>query len=82
MNVRTYVVCTLVTSIVMIVATFKSNTVNVEIFAQYILLRISCKVSHARNYNVNGKMNHDRANRIKSHMREKIIHAKLPSRAR
>ena len=76
MNIRTYDVCTLVTSIVMIVANLISSTVNVDIFAQYIFLRILCKVSHVRNCNVNGKMNHNRANRINCHVREKIIHAK------
>ena len=38
-------------------------TVNVEMFAQYIFLRISRSVLGARKYDVSEKMNHYSANR-------------------
>ena len=40
------------------------NTVNVEIFAQHIFLRISRSVLGARKYDLSEKMNHYSANRI------------------
>ena len=40
------------------------NTVNVEIFAQYIFSLISRSVLGARKYDVSEKMNHYSANRI------------------
>ena len=40
-------------------------TVNVEVFLQDIFSHISRNVSHARKYDVSGKMNLNRAKRIK-----------------
>ena len=40
------------------------NTVNVDIFAQYIFSRISRSVSGVRKYDVSEEMNHYSANRI------------------
>ena len=47
-----------------ILVTLDMNTVNVEIFAQYIFSHISRRVLGARNYDVSEKMNHYSANRI------------------
>ena len=40
-----------------------THTVNVEIFAPYIFLRISRRALDARKYDVSEKMNHYRSNR-------------------
>ena len=36
------------------------NTVNVDIFGQYIFSRVSCMVSNARKYDVSENLNHYR----------------------
>ena len=46
------------------------NTVNVEIFAQYIFSRISSRVSDARKFDVSENHTHNRTNRNKQHIRE------------
>ena len=46
-----------------------SNTVNVEIFAQYIFSRM---VSYARKYDVSENLNHYMLDRIRYKMRENI----------
>ena len=48
------------------------NTVNVDIFAQYIFSRISRRVLDARKYDVSEKINPYRANRINYYMRENM----------
>ena len=49
-----------------------SNTVNVEIFAHYIFLRISRMVSYAQKYDVSENLNHYRLDRIRYKMRENM----------
>ena len=49
------------------------GTVNVEIFAQYIFLRISRSALDVRKYDVSEKMKHYRSNRF--------VHAKMSPRA-
>ena len=46
-----------------VIHTQKHGIVNVDIFAQYIFLRISCRVVDARKYNVSEKLNHYCASR-------------------
>ena len=47
-------------------------TVNVDIFAQYIFSRISCRALDARKFHVNENYYHNRTNRIKWYMRENL----------
>ena len=47
-------------------------TVNVEIFAQYIFLRVSRMVSNARKYDVSENLNHYRLDGIRHKMRENM----------
>ena len=49
-----------------------SDTVNVEISAQYIFSRISRMVSYARKYDVSENLNHYRLDGIRYKMRENI----------
>ena len=51
---------------------FQSNTVNVEIFAQYIFSRISRSALNARKYDASEIMKHYRSNRINYEMRENL----------
>ena len=46
-----------------VIHTQKYGTVNVEVFGQYIFLRISRRVVDARKYNVSEKLNHYCASR-------------------
>ena len=46
--------------------------VNVEIFAQYIFLRILGRASDARKFDVSENYNQNRSNRNKQHMRENL----------
>ena len=48
------------------------GTVNVEIFAQYIFLRISRRALDARKFDVSENYNHNRTNRNKQLMRENL----------
>ena len=48
------------------------HTVNVEIFAQYIFSRISCRDLDARKFGVSENYNHNTTNRNKLHMRENL----------
>ena len=50
--------------------THTDNTVNVEIFAQYIFSRISRRAIDARKFDVSENYNHNRTNRIKWYVRE------------
>ena len=50
----------------------KYNTVNVEIFAQYIFSRILRRALDARKFGVSENYNHNRAIRNKQHMRENL----------
>ena len=54
------------------VAIFKRDTVNVEIFAQYIFSRISRMVLYARKYDVSENLNHYRLEGIRYNMRENM----------
>ena len=57
------------------------NTVNVEIFAQYIFSRISRRALNARKLDVSENYNCNRTNRNKQHMREKFNCANMSQRA-
>ena len=48
----------------------RKYTVNVEVFAQYIFLRISCRALYARKFDVSEDYYHNRTNRINSYVRE------------
>ena len=48
------------------------DTVNVDIFAQYIFSRISRRMLDARKYDVSEKINPYRANKINYYMRENM----------
>ena len=48
------------------------NTVNVDIFAQYIFSRISHRALDARKFDVSEKYYHNRTNRINWYVRENL----------
>ena len=56
------------------------STVNVEIFAQYIFLRISRMTLHARKYDVSEKINQTSIERTNSYLRENLVARKCSLR--
>ena len=50
----------------------QSYTVNIEIFAQYICLRISSSILNVRKFDVSENCYHNRRNRIKWHVHENL----------